>query len=223
MSRDEAAADGAPAEVEMQTVGVDEMVRQERVRSIFESKRSCRDARTKASNEAAIGDVNAGLIVYRNALETYVREVEPLFAQTEAGRRYWSDYDFGEVDLRPRYENIEEIYRGSGVVEDADPVDRDTAILQLRGLRSLFETDTPIKVPFKIFTKHKKKSRSGLSMVETVSHNNIPLRTLDRMYAVTNGYLAEIGFGVEVGKAEQHTKLDDDLLDEVEAWRRENL
>jgi hypothetical protein len=97
MSSDETAADVDAPEVEMETVGVDEMVRQERVRSIFQSKRDCREARTKASNEVAIGDADAGAIIYRNALETYIREVEPLFSQTKKGRRYWSEYDFGEL------------------------------------------------------------------------------------------------------------------------------
>ena len=223
MSGDESAVDVDAPEVEMETVGVDEMVRQERVRSIFDAKKRCREARTKASNEAAIGDSNAGAIIYRNALETYIREVEPLFSQTDKGRRYWSEYDFGEIDLRPRYENVKESRRDSGVVKKAEPIDRDSPHLQLRGLRSLFECDTPITIAFHVVVKNRKRRDSNLTGVETVSHNNIPLRALDKMYAVTNGYLAEIGFGVEVGKAEQHTKLDDDLLNEVEAWRRENL
>jgi hypothetical protein len=43
------------------------------------------------------------------------------------------------------------------------------------------------------------------------------------MYAATNGYLAEIGLDVSVGKAEQRTKFDDDLVDELRQWRKENL
>lgn len=223
MSSDKPDVGAAPSEVEMETVGVDEMVRQERVRSIFQSKRDCREARTKASNEVAIGDADAGAIIYRNALETYIREVEPLFSQTKKGRRYWSEYDFGEIDLRPRHESVEETSRDSGVIKDADRTDGGPTHLQLRGLRSLFEIDTPISASFSIVYKDSGTRSNKLTSAETVSQQNISIQTLDKMYAVTNGYLGEIGFGVEVGKAEQNTKLDDDLLEEVEAWRRENL
>jgi hypothetical protein len=223
MSSEETAAGVDVPEVEMETVGVDEMVRQERVRSIFQAKADCREARTKASNEAAIGDSNAGAIIYRNALETYIREVEPLFSQTDKGRRYWSDHHFGTIDVRPRHENVDETNRATGVIENATPVDDEQREkIDLVGLRSLFDAPTPLRVPFELFVKQKFRG-GGLKCHETVSERNIPIQTLDKMYAVTNGYLAEIGFGVEVGKAEQHTKLDDDLLDEVEAWRRENL
>jgi len=222
MSSDETAVDADGPEVEMETVGVDEMVRQERVRSIFQAKRECREARTKAKNESAIGDANAGAIIYRNALESYIREVEPLFSQTDKGRRYWSDYDFGVMDLRPRHENVEQTRAESGPVEDATPRGDYEEKIELKGLRSLFDHDTPVRVPFEMAVKLERRG-GGFQRVEAVSERNFPIRSLDNMYAVTNGYLAEIGFGVEVGKAEQHTKLDDDLLGEVEAWRRENL
>lgn len=222
MSSEQTAADVDAAEVEMETVGVDEMVRQERVRSIFQSKRDAREARTKASNEAALGDTLAGPVVYRNALESYIREVEPLFSQTDKGRQYWNRYDFGTLDLRPRHENVPDTSAEYGVIESATPeADRDERI-QLLGLRSLFELDTPMRVPFQLASQSNRLG-GGFTTKEVISENPLPLRSLDEMYAVTNGYLAEIGFGVEVGKAEQHTKLDDDLLDEVEQWRRENL
>jgi hypothetical protein len=222
MSSEETAADVEPAEVEMETVGVDEMVRQERVRSIFQAKRECREARTKASNEAAVGESDVGPVVYRNALESYIREVEPLFSQTDKGRQYWNRHDFGTLDLRPRHENVSQTSAKHGVIENASPSTDTDKRIQLQGLRSLFELDTPMRVPFQVMYQSNRRGRS-LTSTEVISENNLPLRSLDEMYAVANGYLAEIGFGVEVGKAEQHTKLDDDLLDEVEQWRRENL
>jgi len=222
MNSDETAADVDAPEVEMETVGVDEMVRQERVRSIFQAKRECREARTKASNEVAIGDANAGAIIYRNTLESYIREVEPLFSQTDTGRRYWTQHDFGTLDLRPHHENVPETKREGGVIGEAEPKGDINERIQLQGLRSLFELDTPVRVPFRVYVQTKRRG-TGRRPKEVVSETHLPMSSLDEMYAVTNGYLGEIGFGVEVGKAEQHTKLDDDLLDEVEAWRRENL
>jgi hypothetical protein len=221
MSSDETAADTA-ADIEMETVGVDEMVRQERVRSIFEAKREAREARTKGGNEEAVGHSKVGAVIYRNALETYIREVEPLFSQTPKGRHYWTDHDFGEVDLRPRHEDIDRSNQQTGVIRRARPIGEQKEKQRMEGIRSLFDAPTVFRVSFRVPVESKRRGHDE-TYRERVSKTQIPIDVLDEMYAVTNGYLAEIGFGVEVGKAEQHTKLDDDLLDEVEAWRRENL
>lgn len=223
MSTDETAADTDGPEIEMETVGVDEMVRQERVRSIFQAKRDCREQRTKATNEAAVQDDKLGSIIFRNALESYIREVEPLFSKTEQGRRYWKTYDFGTLDLRPRHENTTRTEKQYGVIEDANPKGGvSNTKMKLQGIQSLFDLETPVRVDFNIEVPSTRRGYDH-TYADVVSESHIPITSLDKMYAVTNGYLAEIGFGVEVGKAEQHTKLDDDLLDEVEKWRRENL
>jgi len=210
--------------VEMETVGVDEIVRQERVRSIFDAKRDCRETRTKATNSAAAGDVNAGSIIFRNALETYIREVEPLFAQTEQGRRYWSDRDFGVVDVRPRHDEVDADNGGGNGRVPEENLDSDKqAKIDLRGLGSLFEHDTPVTVSWSVRTIDTSRMTNRTTVASTTVRRNIPMRALDRMYSVVNGYLAEIGFGVEVNQAQKNTKLDDDLLDEVADWRDENL
>jgi len=49
------------------------------------------------------------------------------------------------------------------------------------------------------------------------------MHTLDRMHSEVNGYLSKVGFGIEIDESDSRTKLDDDLLNEVEQWRRANL
>lgn len=213
-----------PPQLEVETVGIDEIVRQERVRSIFESRRDCRQRRTKAKTEFGVNRDDKWKVAYRSSLESYIREVEPLFSRTSEGHRCWNEHDFGAVDLTPRHEELKNSNRRSGRIEP-DRIARgpkDGRRVHLRGLRSLFELETPHRAYFEVVS-----GDSGLRRGDGIEHvtveRDIPMRQLDEMFAVTNGYLAKIGLGVEVGKASQNTKLDDDLLEEVDQWRRENL
>lgn len=222
MSSKDADADESPA-LDVEAVGVDEIVRQERVRAIFSAREACRKQRTKAKNRLSVGEPETWSVIYRNALESYVREVEPLFAQTDEGKAYWNSMDFGVMDVRPRYGDIPRSSK-TGVVPNRKIADRDDKPLRIRlqGLRSLFDMDTPYHCSFDVILEDKRMGTG--STVKTVSvERYVPIRALDQMFSVVNSYLTEIGFGIQVDKAQQNTKLDDDLIEEVEQWRRENL
>lgn len=215
----------AAGEVNVEPVGIDEMVRQERVRSIFDARNTCRKQRTKAKRASAVGEADAAPVIYQTALESYIREVEPLFSQTKKGQRYWSEYQFGTMQVTPDIkfktsrDGQRRTLKQTGSVLKGDIPKR---VVEISGLKSLFELGSPMVFDMECNVRSRGMSRG--ESVETVTvQESIAVGILDEMYAVTNGYLGEIGFGVEVGKAKQHTKLDDDLLDEVEQWRRENL
>lgn len=223
----------ADASVEVEPVGVDEIVRQERVRGIFDSRRKCRKARSeaKAMKNKGLYDhpqhyrehLNKGTAVYRDHLEAYVREVESLCSQTDEGRRLWNRRDFGSFGVQP---DVEEVPGDTDNIrlKDGTPLAEKVEGQQVpvRGLNSLFELSPPFEVEFEITVPS-----AGLGRGETrktlKTNREIPIPILDKMFGAVNGYLAEIGFGVEVGKAEKNTKLDDDLINEVEQWRREHL
>jgi len=220
MSTEETAADESAA-VEVEAVGVDEIVRQERVRAIFSAREDCREKRTKAKNHLSVGESQSWSAVYRNALETYLREVEPLFAQTEAGENYWNEMAFGVVDLRPQYAEIPGSNK-TGKLPERMILDDSPLEIRLGGLRSLFEIDTPVQCAFEVRVDSKRLGRGNTVKTATVERH-VPIRALDGMYSAVNSYLAEIGFGIQVDQAQQNTKLDDDLMQEVKQWQRENL
>lgn len=207
--------------VEVETVGVDEIVRQERVRSIFDARQACRDYRMKVKTEITTGGEQSASTLYRNALESYIREVEPLFFETEEGRDYWEKHDFGVLDLTPRAEDLDvspEKFRKCTILEQPPEGRR----VKIRGLRMLFKLSTPHRCQFEMSIPSKGLNRGDIVRVATVGRY-MPVATLDEMFAVTNRYLAEIGFGVHVQQAQQNTKLDEGIMEEVEQWRAENL
>jgi hypothetical protein len=193
--------------LDVETVGIDEIVRQERVRSIFEARKVCREKRLEAKE-------NGDRSLYRDALEGYIREVESLFQQTEDGKQYWNAYDFGTMVLTPHKSDTRE-YDEIRSVSKKHEVD-------FTGLVSLFEVGDPMVRETEIYVPHPGRGR-GTTVERIVFARRVPFKTLDAMFSATNSYLSEIGFGVQVDKAQQNTKLDDDLMEEVEQWRRENL
>jgi hypothetical protein len=195
-------------EIDVEAVGTDEIVRQERVRSIFEARKMCRERRLVAKEE----DDQS---IYRDALEGYVREVQPLLTQTEKGRSYWNTHDFGTIELTPHRNDLPESCDEINAVIDKQQ-------LAFTGLVSLFNAGDPIYREASVRVPSPGRGRGDV--IKTVAFaRHIPFDILDSMFSVTNTYLSQIGFGVEVDQTQKNTKLDDDLMKEVEQWRRENL
>lgn len=195
-------------DVPVEAVDTEDMIRRERYRAIFEARRECRDIRRKTQNLVS-SDKEATYIAnshYRHALETYIREVESLLSQTEEGRRYWSDHDFGELQVSPAVE-----YSSAGdtgtprkkLVQTGSHLagDLPEKKIDLTGLKCLFELSSPIV--FEADCVVRPSRLGGGTDSETIQvESQIDFHTLDQMYAVTNGYLSKIGLDVEIGKAE---------------------
>lgn len=234
MSREETAptADmdaNADPEVEIAAVDVDEIVRQERVRAIFQARSDCRKTRRKAKElhrEAQVNrrmDNDRGLRLFRDAVEGYVREVEPLFAQTDVGQDYWRNRHFGDILVAPSAQDIAGDTNGKrlpdGTRVTADPESRK---IPVHGLNTLFQPDGKMSVELEIEVPSRRRG-NRTELKEIAFSPELSMGVLDEMYSGVNSYLSEIGFEVEIGKAQQHTKFDDDLVDELREWREENL
>jgi len=199
---DEAADDAIP----VQAVDTDDIVRRERLKSIFDAKSVCRETRRKAQNITMMdrGTQYAANGYFRHAVETYVREAEALFSASESGRQYWSSYGFGTITVAPRTERKESarLGRPGSVLVLAEsghelrqdpPSDEITAI----GLKSLFEIDSPITAEFDVQVTSQAFGRDETLRAVSV-RQQIPFSMLDQMYAVTNGYLGELGLDISV-------------------------
>jgi len=212
-------------DLEVEAVDVDDIVRQERIRAIFDAKRECREVRHKAENVAAedAAETRPAATHFRHVVESYARETETLFARTDRGREYWTEYDFGTVVLQPDT-YLRDTARGTKrylprpgkdtkdrVVSGDLPAEN----LKISGLNSLFETDSPIVREMEVAVNPYGDSygSSGTDECTVATRNQIDFRILDRMYATINGYLSHIGLGVNVDQAE--TTADADYSDIV--------
>lgn len=205
----DAVADDTDADpLDVETVGVDEIVRQERVRSIFEARKTCREKRREAKEEQSPA-------LYREAVEGYIREVEALFQQTKEGKEYWTTHRFGVFELTPHPSDLPQEYDEIKSVNDEKRV-------EFNGLQSLFEVGDPIRARIGVLVPAPGKSRGNTKEAVAIARY-VPFDILDAMFSAVNTYLSDLGFGIEIDEAQKNTKLDDDLMEEVEQWRRENL
>lgn len=199
--------------ISVEAVDTDDIVRSRRLRAIFDAKSECREIRRKVQTLAS-DDRKATYSAtshYRHALETYVREVESLFSQTEAGRRYWTAYDFGELHVSPAVEYTPSRRRSGGQTRilaktgshlAEDPPERQ---IDVTGLNSLFELPSPITFDAECMIQNStRKPTRETVRVET----QVDFQTLDEMYAVVNGYLAELGLDIEIDNSETTASAD---------------
>lgn len=194
-------------EVPVEAVDTEDMVRRERLGSIFEARRECRSVRRKSQNVVA-SESKATYVAnshYRHALETYIREVESLLSQTDEGQEYWNSTKYGEMSLSPAVENSSarrggnrrKLSKTEHYLKGAPP----TKEIDLVGLKCLFELPSPIV--FEADCHVESKAFGGGREVVTVQvEGQIDFHILDQMYATVNGYLSKIGLDVEIGKAE---------------------
>lgn len=218
------AADDAPTDVEVEPVDIDEIVNTRRVRSLFDAREDCRKMRTEAKMKTDGRGGEAAATAYRNVLESCVRECEPLFAKTDNGRRYWTDYRFGTFEIKPTTEEIPGDGPGRRIAGSGEQIinEPEANTVDVRGLNSLFQLASPTAVQVQV-RQRSKRLGEGYTAKNITAERQIPFDILDRMYSAVNSYLNELGLGIDIQDAEQQTKVDDDLLNEVEAWRRENL
>ena len=191
--------------IPVEAVDTEDMVRNRRLRAIFDAKSECREVRRKVQTLVSDDEraTYSATSHFRHALETCIREVEPLFSQSEAGRRYWTQYDFGELYVSPaveytssperdRGQHRKQIQTGSYLVEDP-PEKR----VDLTGLECLFELPSPVVYDADCMVESSAFGEGNT--LETVQvKRQIDFQTLDEMYAVVNGHLAELGLDIEV-------------------------
>jgi len=200
--------DEAADEISVKAVDTDDIVRQKRLNSLFDSKATCKETRRKAQNLTA-GESGAQYEAdsyYRHAVETYVRDAEALFGQTESGHRFWTTHKFGEFELSPtvRQEPRPGDRNGSRrVLVDSSGSKRTvrgevpSETITVRGLNALFELPSPLTSTFDVIASTSAFGQRETTLTTTVEQQ-IPFQILDAMYAATNGYLAEIGLDVAV-------------------------
>lgn len=216
--------DNEPDEIEVETVDADEMIRRERIRGLFDARTEVRDTRLEVKQQSRGHETQAGNSIYRAALESYVREAQPLCTQTTAGQKLWNEKDFGSLTLEPplvEYEGDTNAMRieGTDTTVTTRPTPKKVDVV---GLKSLFEISPPFVVDFEI--QRGAVTAGPRVTTETVElDKSIPFYILDEMFAATNAYLAELGIGIDVQEGTNQTKVDDSLIEEVEKWRRENL
>jgi len=188
--------------IPVEAVDTEDTVRSQRLRAIFDAKATCADVRRRAEN-ATSDDRRATYKAnshYRHAVETYAREAEPLFSRTEKGRRYWTHHDFGTVTISPSTEHRTTAdgprrflaETGQKLVGDP-PSDH----ISMNGINALFSVGSPVTRQMECSVAGRRRG-SGATLAVVTVEQQVPFSVVDDVYAVINGYLAELGLDIEI-------------------------
>jgi hypothetical protein len=157
---------------------------------------------------------------YRGAVSVYLREVFQVLAAEEVAlsKDYEQGIGLGEVVFEPPEElvsfardNVRKLLPGEQVPT--------AEVASINGLRSVTELPSPLSYTFTV------DYRAG-GQTDTKSRTvtaELPQRVLDKAIEEADKALSEVGVGLEIDEGEQRTKIDRDLLEEVDEWRRNNL
>lgn len=161
----------------------------------------------KASREDALG-------YYRSRIESLILDLWTKFKNEdiENGREYLETREIDTIEVPPP----RELHPDDGDLapgESAPGPKYET----IEGLRWFLNNDGAIQVPFTARMHDPPGSQT------VVQEMQVPLSTLDKALMACIEFLDEIGVDADISQEEQQTKIDRELLEEVDEWRKQNV
>jgi len=180
---------------------LDELVRNRRFDEIHEARRQVIDDERSINEALATGQIGdaQGRRLYQRAVDAYVRELEYLLNAPgdDTRNKYWHNERIGSVQL---------------------PGDNDAVVVE--GLGEYL--DLPEELAARVRTTTRERYyEGGEQAVRTVAVQP-SWRLLKSAFRTANKAVAGLGLEIEVSE-EQRTEITDELMEEVEQWRRANL
>lgn len=181
-----------------------------RLQQIYDARRELREIRQEAATHRTRMPKKA-LAYYRTGVESYLMELDTLFQRDKKGQYLWTEQQFGTIRIDPP-QTPEKSYHSINSYSEKEP-----QIFEIRGLATLFEVDTEITHVFEFEDKHE---LTGTKTRKVERSAMIPWDVLNKMVAVANRYVSNLGIGLEIDD-EKHTWqfdefADEDILDEVD-------
>lgn len=179
---------------------LDDLVRNRRFDEIHEARRQVVDderAIHEAMATGRVGDRQARRL-YQRAVDAYVRELEYLLnpPDDDEENEYWHSVEIGRIDLPNGKTRVVE------------------------GLGEYL--DLPEELAVDVGTVERDYYyQLGKTGSKTVAVQP-PWQLLRSAFRTANAAASSLGLEIEVG-GENRTEISDDLLDEIEQWRKENL
>lgn len=166
-----------------------------RLKQIYQARRELRSMRQEAAAHRHNHPDNA-LSYYRTAIESYLMELDTLFERNEEGRRLWNQEHFGTVTITPP-----ELPEQSGSYHSINKRSQPSPVqLEIRGLKTLFETESPISYTFEIKKDHE---LMGQKTERVTRSTYIDWTILNRMVSSTNSFMSDLGLGLDIDETDE--------------------
>jgi len=213
----------------------EDFARTRQLRSIFDARDKYVETRRSANRKYENGDMEFSTKNSRiwGYMQDFAMAVEPLAKQHEKGRYIFEEKVYkvdswakkkNKVDVKQAYQFCEK-----NAPEIVDKVNRSRSNSPFGRLTGE-ETDimvwaaTKKGVNFRGVQSMVKRTPSLLyfSNMERIETSEPPQELSDEVFRDLNAVLDDVGLGFEIQESQQ-TKIDDDLMREVNEWRKQNL
>lgn len=198
----------------------EELSQKKRINELLHRRKSVIDAR-----DAAIEAQLMGQTPRADALQYYRSRIESLIIDL------WTKFKNDEIDVGKEFleqREIDTIRVDPPASFPRSPDDEDLAPgatppapkqVRIRGLKWFLENEGAIQVPFTV----RMDGDNGPGQRTEVQEVSVPLTTLDKALLTCTEFLDEAGIDADLTTKEQQTRIDRDLLEEVEEWRKQNV
>lgn len=206
-----------PQEPDFQIDDPEELSQKKRINELLTRRKTVIDARDEAFDAQLMGQANReeALAFYRSRIESLIIDLWTKFRNEdlESGTKFLEEKEIDTVEVPPPAE----LLPGEG--GDLGPGEKPPRpkYITINGLKWFLEQDGQIRVPFTA----RLHDPPGKHTVH--QEMNIPISTLDKALLTCIEFLDEAGIDADLVQKEQQTKIDRELLEEVDEWRQEHV
>jgi len=216
------AVDDSERTQEVQIDDPEELSQTKRIREILNRRQGVLEARDRAMDEMTLGDIGGqeALQHYQSRIESLVLDLYTKFKQldieSESEAENSEDYLFKKkidtVVVDPPQSlipNERDIANGENIPEPKEET--------IEGLYWFIKNEPVIQKSFSV------TSWNPPGVQTDTNARFVPKRTLDKALVHCMEFIDKAGIDAKFEQKEQRTKIDRELLEEVDEWRKENV
>lgn len=247
-AQDQGGPDAGPQSDRPQIVVSDpeDFARTRQLRSVFDARDGYQEGKHEAKNNRDLTWAEMNHQVW-NLIQRFAFAIEPLAKQHDAADRFWTKkkYKVDNFAFRrdkatleegleflaknhPRkFQAFKKKKNEQGKRDEKTGLMTGTSKRQISNMETVFRwRATPTPAEFEGIRSMMDKKPMLICFktgpVKKIKETAPPIKLSDKIYRDLNNFIDQIGLGFDV-ETTQQTKIDDDLLDEVETWRKNNI
>jgi len=199
----------------------EELSQKKRINELLSRRQAVLDARDTAIDEAVLGQASEEQAIqhYQSRIESLILDLWTKFesktieGSESKGREYLEEVLIDEVMVPPPAELLPDSQ--NDLAAGADPPEPKT--VEIQGLEWFIENEPVVSETFTTYSWNPPGEQTAANT------RTIPFKTLDKALVYCLKFMDETGIDADFEKEEQQTKIDRELLEEVEEWRQKNV
>lgn len=200
----------------------EEYSQKKRVRDLLERRNEVIEARNRAIDEQTLGSASEQVALrhYQSRIESLIIDLYTKFGGLETdgdgdgdGTDYLTEEPIDTVTIYPPEEILPDTDDDMAPGVEPPGPKQET----IYGLEWFIDNEPVVAAEFTTYSWNPPGERTA------VGQRFVPTRTLDKALLACMEFMDSVGIDADLSETEQQTKIDRDLLKEVDEWRQQNV